>query len=206
MASGAATPGADASKPVGRPGRKGGVSVERIVDVAVDVLADRGVDGLTTAEIARRLKVSQPTLYSHVSNLNEIRSRTAIRGMIELSGRVRGAVRGLEGDEALRAMAYAYRGFVRDHPALYMLQQRAPSTPEFWEAANEAASAVRDVLRAQGLSEELISHVHLVFRTSIHGFVDQEINDAIPDVSDVDASFELFLRFFIDGVSRLVTD
>ncbi|WP_281272750.1 TetR/AcrR family transcriptional regulator [Prauserella muralis] len=177
-----------------------------MVDVAIQILEDRGYEGLTTAEVARRLSISQPTLYSHVANLNEIRSLAAIRGMGELSDRVRKAVHGREGDDAFRAMAYAYRGFVQDHPSLYMLQQRAPSTPEFWEAADQAARAVRDVLRSYGLREEQVPHVHLVFRTSVHGFVDQEINNAIPDVPDPDTSFDLFLRFLTDGIKQLVAE
>lgn len=171
--------------------------------MAVAALEAKGYEGLTTAEVARRLDVSQPTLYSHVSNLNEIRSLVAIRGMGELSDRVRAAVQGREGDDALRAMAYAYRSFVQDYPALYMLQQRAPSTPEFWAAADKASNAVRDVLRSYGLREDQIPHVHLVFRTSVHGFVDQEINNAIPDVRNPDTSFELFVRFLADGIKQL---
>lgn len=186
----------------GRPTHKG-VSIDRIVDVAVHILADQGYEGLTTAEVARRLDISQPTLYSHISNLNHIRSLAAIWGVQELSSRVKSAVKGLEGDEAVRAMAYAYRGFVRDYPALYMLQQRAPSTPEFWDAAPKAAQAVRDVLRSYGLHEDQILHVHLVFRASIHGLVDQELKNATGDVDDTDTSFDLFLRFFTDGIKKL---
>ncbi|MTD53172.1 TetR family transcriptional regulator [Amycolatopsis sp. RM579] len=172
----------------------------------MEILADRGLEGLTTAEVARRLDVSQPTLYSHIRNLDHIRSLTAIRGMQELSERVRSAVEGLEGDDALRAMAFAYRGFVRDYPALYMLQQRAPSTEEFWEEAPRAARPVRQVLRSYGVPEDQVPHVHLVFRASIHGFVDQEINNAIPDVPDTDVSFELFLRFLTDGIKHLAAE
>ncbi|PXY24693.1 TetR/AcrR family transcriptional regulator [Prauserella muralis] len=189
----------------GRPTHKG-VSIDRIVDAAVQVLADHGYEGLTTAEVARRLDISQPTLYSHVRNLDQLRSLIAVRGMRELSHRVRVAVQGREGDDAMRAMAYAYRGFVRNYPALYMIQQRAPSTQEYWDAAPKAAQAVQDVLRGYGIDDEQLPHVHLVFRTSIHGFVDQEINNAIPDVQNIDASFDLFLRFLTDGIKMLAAD
>ncbi|WP_379628869.1 TetR/AcrR family transcriptional regulator [Pseudonocardia sp. GCM10023141] len=182
------------------------MSVERIVDVAVEILAQGSVDSLTTREIARRLSISQPTLYSHVSGLDEIRSLAAIRGVAELSGRVRAAVRGLTGDVALVAMARAYRGYVREHPALYMLQQRAPWPPEFQEQGLAAAEPVRGVLRTYGLTEAQVVHVHLVFRTSIHGFVDQEINDAISDVADPDTSFEYFLAILAAGIRSLVSD
>jgi AcrR family transcriptional regulator len=182
--------------------KRAGLSVTRIVDCAVEIL-DGGADP-TTAEIARRLGVSQPTIYSHVRGLDEIRSLTAIRGMQELSRRVRSAVEGIEGNDAVRAMAFSYRDFVREHPALYMLQQRAPATDEYWSEAILAAGAVRDVLLRSGVPAARVTDAHLVFRAWIHGLVDLEANDALRDVEGhTEEAFELFLEILGDGLAKL---
>lgn len=183
----------------GRPSRKG-VTVERIVDAAVALLDEEGADALTTTRIAGLLDISQPTLYSHVTNLDEIRTMAAIRGMEELGLTVRLAVEGQTGFDAICAMAYAYRTFVREHPALYLLQQRASDTPTYWTVAHEASQAVRDVLRANGVPEDRVITVHYLLRASIHGFVDLEIHQATRDIEDSDPSFNLFLRILAEGL------
>ena len=190
----------------GASSRRKGVTVDRIVDTAIDILSDRGEEALTTAEIARRLSISQPTLYSHIVSLDQIRELVAIRGVGELSERVREAVRGLVGDEALRAMAQAYRKFVRAAPALYMLQMKAPPTPAFSAAGERAKQAVRDVLRARGLSEDQVLYVHSVVRASIHGFVDLEVKNALGDIDDADKSFSTYLRILAKGIDGLAAE
>ena len=173
------------------------------MDTAIEILAENAND-LTTAEIARRLGVSQPTLYSHVPSLDHIRELVAINGVREISRRVRDAVGESHDDDALRAMAHAYRQFVRENPALYMLQMRAPRTPAFAVAAHHALQAVRDVLRERGLSEDQVIYVHSVVRASIHGFVDLEARQALGDIDDVDKSFDTYLQILAGGIEALV--
>ena len=190
----------------GASSRRKGVTVDRIVDTAIGILADSDEASLTTAEIARRLSISQPTLYSHIVSLDQIRELVAIRGVGELSERVREAVKGREGDDALRAMAQAYRKFVRAAPALYMLQMKMPPTPAFAAAGERAKQAVRDVLRARGLSEDQVLYVHSVVRATIHGFVDLEVKNALGDIDDVDKSFDTYLQILAMGVKALAVD
>ena len=190
----------------GASSRRKGVTVDRIVDAAVDILADGNEEALTTGEIARRLSISQPTLYSHIVSLDQIRELVAIRGVGELSERVRQAVKGREGDDALRAMAQAYRKFVRAAPALYMLQMKTPPTPAFTAAGERAKQAVRDVLRARGLSEDQVLYVHSVVRATIHGFVDLEVKNALGDIDDVDKSFDTYLEILAKGVDALAAE
>ncbi|TPG32483.1 TetR/AcrR family transcriptional regulator [Mycolicibacterium hodleri] len=173
------------------------------MDTAIEILADNA-NQLTTSEIARRLGVSQPTLYSHVASLDRIRELAAIRGVGEISRRVRDAVRGRHGEDELRAMAHAYRQFVRDNPALYLLQMTAPRSPAFAVAAEHAVQAVRDVLRERGLSEDQVVYVHAAVRASIHGFVDLEAKHALGDIEDADKSFDTYLEIFVSGIAALV--
>ncbi len=176
----------------------------RITDAAIELLDDIGPEGLTTRLISERLGVSQPTLYSHVDNLDEIRTLVAIRGMDDLGRRVRDSVGEARGLDALRSMAVAYRGFVREHPAVYMLQQSAPPTEEYWASANAAAEEVRHVFRRFGLPPAAIPDAHLVFRATILGFVNLELNEALRDVDHDDtAAFDLFLGMFADALARV---
>jgi AcrR family transcriptional regulator len=164
------------------------------------ILDDAGLKALTTIELARRLGVSQPTIYSHVRSLDEVKSLVAIRGIAELSERLRKAVVGCSGDEALYAMAMEYRAYVQAHPARYLLQLVNPGTPEYTEAAARGNTAVRAVLRSYLVPEDDIPALHQLFRAAVHGFVHLEANRAMsPDVDPNDA-YEMFVRVYASAL------
>ena len=52
--------------------RKPRLSVDRIVDVAMDQLRERGYDAVTMRSIAAELGTGQASLYAHVANRNEL--------------------------------------------------------------------------------------------------------------------------------------
>lgn len=188
--------------PVARPR----VTVERIVETALAILDEEDTEALTTTNLARRLGISQPTLYSHVASLDEVRRAVAWRGMSELSERVRRAVLGRTGDDALFAMAHAYRAYVRTHPARYLVQLAAPATPEYLAASERAAEAVRAVLRSYDLSDAQVVEAHVAFRAAVHGFVHLEAHHALglhQRGRKPDRSFDFFVTLFAAGLRQL---
>lgn len=180
------------------------LSLERIVNEALAVLDEEGLDDLTTRNLARRLGVTQPALYSHVANLDELRAAVAARGAEELSGIVREAVAGKLADEALGAMAHAYRDYVRAHPDRYLVQLSAPRTEAHLEATSLAADAVRDVLRSYGLEEHQVLEAHVAFRAAVHGFVHLEARDALAArPATPDGHFDFFVELFAAGLRAI---
>jgi AcrR family transcriptional regulator len=148
--------------------------------------------------------VTQPALYSHVASLDDLRGAVAARGAEDLSRLVRSAVMNLTGDDALRSMAHAYRGYVRNHPDRYLLQLSAPRTAAYLAATEQAADAVRDVLRGYGLTEEQVLEVHLAFRAAVHGFVHLEARDALgARAKTADDHFAAFVELFAAGLGAL---
>jgi len=182
------------------------LSVDAIVDAALDVLDDLGLENLTTTNVAKRLGVSQPSLYSHMASLDELRGAVAARGAAELSELVREAVMGRVQDDALVAMAHAYRDYVRTHPDRYLLQLSAPRTPAHLEAMERSAEAVRAVLRSYGLTEDQVREAHLSFRAAVHGFSHLEARDALgASPVSADAHFDFFIRLYAAGLRALAT-
>src|SRR5204863_2306255 len=47
-------------------------TIEEIVDIAADVMCEHGVNGLTLAEVARRLGVQTPSLYKYFSSIGAV--------------------------------------------------------------------------------------------------------------------------------------
>jgi AcrR family transcriptional regulator len=65
-------PGADRPSAPVRPDRRARrrqETIEEILDIALEVMAEEGVNGLTLAEVARRLGVQPPSLYKYFDSL-----------------------------------------------------------------------------------------------------------------------------------------
>lgn len=179
------------------------LSVDGIVDAALTLLDEEGIDQFTTINLARRLGVTQPALYGHVRGLDELRALVAAKGAQELSDRVRAAVAGRAADEALHGMAHTYREYVREHPDRYLLQVSATRAPQYRSALELAAEAVRDVLRSFGLAEGCVLEAHVAFRAAVHGFVHLEARGALAARASAGEHFEFFLRIFAAGLHAL---
>jgi AcrR family transcriptional regulator len=177
-----------------RKRRRAGLDADAVTRAAVELVDVEGVEALTMTHLARRLGVTQPALYAHVDNLAAVQRAVGLYGMREMSEELRTAVLGRSGDEALRALAKAYRDYVRRHPHRYTLQQRAPRTEEYHEVGERAAEAVRAVLRSYGLPEEEVPAAHQFFRAAISGFV----------VLDVDGSADAGFEYFLDNFAAML--
>lgn len=178
---------------------------DRVVQEAMSILDEEGVDALTTRNVTQRLGVTQPAIYSHVATLAELRAEVAERGAAELSALVRDAVGDSDGREALRRMAHAYRDYVRRHPDRYLVQMSAPPTSQTRAALNRSAEAVRDVLRSFGLREEDVVRAHVAFRSAVHGFAHLEASATVGtrDKRRRDADFEFFIELFAAGLTAI---
>jgi hypothetical protein len=124
--------------------------------------------------------------------------------------RVRAAVERLPADvhrdDALLAMAHAYRDYVRQHPHRYIVQLSALPTEQYLNLTEQAAEAVRDVLRAYDLDAIQVRQAHTAFRAGVHGFVHLEAHAALPAINrSADADFDFFVRLFAAGLAHAPT-
>src|SRR5947209_1007332 len=71
MAAHAADEPGDAHRP-DRRARRRQETIEEILDIAVDVMTEQGVNGLTLSEVARRLGVQTPSLYKYFPSLGAV--------------------------------------------------------------------------------------------------------------------------------------
>jgi AcrR family transcriptional regulator len=97
-----------------------------IVDAAREMLEADG-DGLSTRRLAERLGIRAPSLYSHFANKQELQAALVTDGLWELGDRFEVAL--TDSDDPIKAFAFAFRGFAKDHPHLFHLIYRIP-----WES------------------------------------------------------------------------
>lgn len=172
-------------------------------------LADRGgIDTLTLGAVAVELGVRTPSLYNHVDGLPGLRRALLLLGLAELGEAIRDAAVGRSGDDAVIALAGAYRAFARRRPGLYAALQRAP---EPGDAEVEAAAArllepVFAALRGYGLEGDQAVHAARALRSAMHGFVDLERVGGFGIDLDLDESYRSTIAALaagmMEGVSR----
>ncbi len=155
---------------------RAGLTADRIVDAAAE-LADRdGYDALTLGRVAEALGVRTPSLYNHVAGLDELRRRLTVRAIEELGAALQRAAVGRSSDDAVRAIAHAYRDFARTRPGLYATT--VPTTEVDDDAVRQAGARVVETVLAAldgyGFDADTAIHATRTLRAAVHGFVTLE--------------------------------
>jgi AcrR family transcriptional regulator len=174
-----------------------------VVETAIQILNHDGLEALTLAGLASRLGVRPPSLYNHVASLEDLRSGVALRGVSELADRMGTAAIGLARDDALRAIARAYRDFARSNPGLYLaaIAWSLPDDPEHRHQAARAVGTVTRVLASYGLDGNSALHATRALRSALHGFVSLAAIGGFALALDQDASFEWLLKIMTNGLA-----
>lgn len=102
--------------------RAGGLTVEQILDEAIELLDAAGLEGLTVRELTGRLGTSSASLYRHVASVDEL--------LVLVIDRVLGEVRPPDPGLAPRArvieLSLEFRRVLRRHPGVVPALRAAP--------------------------------------------------------------------------------
>ncbi|WP_067818545.1 TetR/AcrR family transcriptional regulator [Actinomadura kijaniata] len=153
-----------------------GLTAERLTRAAAELADEIGFEKVTVSALARRFGVREPSLYSHIRNVQDLRTRVATLALTELADGVAAAMLGRAGKDALVAFANAYRDYARAHPGRYSAT-RTRLDPESEAAAAAAArhpELTRAILRAYDLPESEQTHALRLLHSTIYGFVSLE--------------------------------
>ena len=181
---------------------RAGLSTAAVVAAAADIADAEGLDRLTLARVAAAAGVRTPSLYNHVESLDDVRRRVALLALRDLADALRDAAVGRAGDDALVAMADAYRAYARRHPGRYAATQRAPAEgdEEMRAAAKGAVDVVLAILRGYGLEGDDAIHAARAVRSALHGFVALETGGGFGIPVDLDESYERMVRALARGL------
>jgi len=176
---------------------------DRVVEAAV-VMADAAgrLEEVTLTRLPARLKIKVPSLYNHVTGLDDLRQAMAIYGGRRLIDLLRQATLGQVGREALISIAWAYRRFAQEHPGIYPLTIRAPEPDEqeLASLAQELLQILLLVLASLGLRGDPALHAVRGLRALLHGFVALEAAGGYKMKLDQDESFRRMLNTYLDGL------
>jgi AcrR family transcriptional regulator len=166
-------------------------TIEQVLDVAVEVMTEFGVAGLTLGEVARRMGIRPPSLYVYFDGKDALYDALFERGWRELLATMRAVAAASDGTDLVADLHASEAAFVRwavEHPAYAPLMFWRP-VPGFVPSERAYASAVElermsreflVALRSAGLLRA-DADLDLAYRTQtavISGVISQQLANA----------------------------
>jgi AcrR family transcriptional regulator len=141
--------------PPDRRQRRRQQTIEEVLDVAVEVMAEQGVVGLTLGEVARRMGIRPPSLYVYFDGKHALYDALFARGWRLLGadlGVVLAGLEELEPSARLHAVSAAFTRWMVEHPAYAPLMMWRP-VPGFVPSAEAYAPAMESAETGRALIE-----------------------------------------------------
>jgi AcrR family transcriptional regulator len=181
-----------------------GLDRAAVVAAAAAVADEAGLEQVTLARVAERLGVRSPSLYHHVAGLPGLRRELALGGLRALEAQLARAAVGKSRDDAVLALADAFRAFAHAHPGLYAATLRSPDSAddELTRAGQDVVDVVLAALAAYGLSGDDALHATRALRAIVHGFVSLEATGGFGLPLDLDESFHRLVRAYSLGLTQ----
>lgn len=151
------------------------------------LLEEEGPGALTMRRLAERLGIQAPSLYKHLPDKTALEAAIIATGMEEAAAAFETAV---GGNEALPALAAAYREFALAHPHLYRLMNNGPLPRRYLPAGLEERTAA-PLLRVAGSR----ARARAVWAFA-HGMVMLELDQRFPPDADLDAAWRAGVAAF----------
>ncbi|MDR1412786.1 MAG: WHG domain-containing protein [Actinomycetes bacterium] len=150
--------------------RQRNLTNDAVMDAAVSLVEQGGLERLTISSLAEKLSVKPPSLYNHVSGIGEVTRQLADIVLSRMEDAVKTAAVGRSKEAAIRAIAIGYRKFALNHPELYRAFTTAPSI-DVKERLSSLANTLRQVLAPFELAKRDETNFVRQFHASLHGFV-----------------------------------
>ena len=183
---------------------RAGLTSDRVTRAAADLADEVGLDAVTLTALARSFGVAVPSLYTHVRNPVDLRTRVALLALDETADLAADALAGVSGRDALAALGGVWRDYARRHPGRYAAT-RLPLDAETAAASAgpRHADLVRAVLRGYRLGDADETHAVRLLGATFHGYAALDAAGAFGHGTTVPSSDETWERV-LDGLDTLI--
>lgn len=184
---------------------RAGLDKNVILKAAADMADARGVTNVTLKALAEELGVKTPSLYKHISGLEELNRELMLYGWKTLENEVLRAAVGKAKDDAIRAIFHAYRDFVWKHPGVFEAMQwyNMYRSDRDLQATEGIVDLLFQILDAYQLPEEQKVHLVRMFRGFLQGFLNVEIHGGYGNPVPVEQTFDFALDIMLGGIRSL---
>lgn len=149
-----------------------------LLDEALPLIAERGLEGFTLRELARRVGVTHGAAYRHFGDKRALLSAIALEGHADFAAALRAAI--AERDDVvarIEALVDAWVVWALDHPAAYAVMfgprmNEDGRHPELERAIAGAFTQVDALFVDAGFAKDRARTLSIALLTQAHGFVD----------------------------------
>ncbi|MPM58817.1 hypothetical protein SDC9_105650 [bioreactor metagenome] len=182
-----------------------GLDRDKVVKAAVELVNEKGIHELTISSLAAKLKIQPPSLYNHISGMQDLLDELALVNSHLLAQRLGEAALGKSGEELFIAAAQAFRDHVKSNSGLYMATLRSSAL----EAELHPALKAEDdrivqigvaIMHSIGLEGQDAIHGLRGFRSMVHGFASLEVAGGFGLPEDCDESFRRLVSGLLKGL------
>ena len=179
--------------------RRRGLDRRVVLDEAAALADESGLESVTFANLAERLKIRAPSLYNHIAGTDELRAQLALLGVRALQADLARAAIGRNGVDGIVAVADAYRRFAKSRPGLYRatLSAPEPTNVELIAVSSEFLAVMEAVMLPLRLRGNDVIHAMRALRSLVHGFVSLEAVHGFGLPQEIDESFRFMLHGFV---------
>lgn len=179
-----------------------GLDKETVVLTAAEMADAEGLENVTLAALAAKLKVKTPSLYNHIDGMKGLRQELALYGIKLLQDQLLQSVIGKSGEPAAMAFGLGYAAFAREHPGVYEATQGSAEyrSPEVDRASEALIRLLLPLLEGLGVTGDEAIHVLRGLRSLLHGFVALESAGGFGMKQDRDESLHFMLKTYLRGL------
>src|SRR5262245_30389759 len=169
-----------------RPGRPARLSREAVLQAAVRIADERGLEALTMQRVAESVGAEAMSLYRHVRNKDDL-----LDGIVDLVyAEIELPRSGTKWRRAMRERAISARDVLRRHPwAVSLMESRSSPGP----ANLRHHDVVSGVLLDAGFSSVEATHAYNLLDSFIYGFVLQETTLPFGSQEEMEAMAETMI-------------
>lgn len=177
---------------------------DKIIVATAELIEEIGFKNIALNKLADKLGIKTSSLYNHLDGLNDLYAGLEDLGVEKLEESLRNSAVCLSKEDAVEAVAYAYRKFVKENPELYNALMKAPKLDEIGIEHDKKSvfEIMHKILKPYNYNKEEEMHIIRGFRSIVHGFVSLESDGLFRGATDLDESFRLLIVSFVSSIKN----
>ena len=184
---------------------KNSVSDELIIEASVDIENKIGLNSLSLKIIVEELNIKSPSLYNHISSLEEVKQRLMVYVWKQMEEKMLDAAIGVVGYEALKNMCYAFNDYAVNNKGGFtaMLWYNKYESMEKEKATTRLFNMIFKVMKPLNISDVNINQIIRTLRNFLEGFALLVNNNSFGNPISIQESFDLSLEIIMNGIQSL---
>ena len=156
-------------------------------------------------KVAKKLKIKSPSLYNHISNLEDLKNKISLYGWKQLEEKMLLSIVGESGYEAIKCMAYAFYDYSTENKVIFeaILLYNKYMIEDGNQVTHNTFDILFKILRKQNLSDETINHFIRTLRVFLEGYDLLVNHQAFGHPLSIQKSFDFSLNILINGLKNM---